>query len=153
MPDEFESANAREAVRASSELAAIAVSLLSALFPSSRLYRADGRLARLLLEPPASRAELARVREMLFELADRPEWRARHAVAREVSDADGLRLELLLPLPPSDYQGGPALVGPFADQLSADEWGGDHARSDVSYDTFYTGTAWLCDLFELTDQR
>ena len=144
---------AREVVRASPELADIAVSLLGAMFPRAELYRAEGGLSRLLLAPPPSRGELERLRGMLFDLVERPEWQARHAVAREVTDADGLRLELLTPIAPSDYRGGPALVGPFADQQSADEWGGDHARSDVSYDTFFTGTAWLCDLFELTDQR
>ncbi|HZJ10093.1 MAG TPA: hypothetical protein VFD39_10385, partial [Trueperaceae bacterium] len=112
-------------------------------------YRAPGALTRLLLAPAPERQQLERLRGLLFDLVERPEWRAKHAVAREVSDADGLRLELLTPLPASAYQGGAALIGPFADRRSADEWGEDHARSDVSFDTFFTGSAWLCDLFEL----
>lgn len=144
---------AREVVRASPELADVAVSLLLALFPDATLYRAEGRLSRLLLAPAPHRPEHEHLRGLLFDLVDRPEWREKHAVAREVTDADGLRLELLTPIPARQYRGGPALVGPFADERSADEWGGDNARSEVSYDTFFTGSAWLCDLFELTDQR
>lgn len=140
---------ADEVVRASPEFADIAASLLLGLFPQHRLYRADDGLSRLLLAPAPSKQAFARLREMLFDLVARPEWRSRHAVAREVSDDDGLRLELLLPLASADYRGGPALIGPFADERSAVEWGEDNARADVSFDTFFTGTAWVCDLFVL----
>ena len=153
--DKFEKADSRydpaavEVVRASPELADIASSLLLALFPAATQYRAEGALTRLLLMPAPESAAHQQLRGLLFDLVDRPEWRAKHAVAREVSDDDGLRLELLTPIAAADYRGGPALVGPFADERSAVEWGEDHAKSDVSFDTFFTGTAWLCDLFEL----
>src|SRR5690606_552276 len=112
-------------------------------------FRVQGDPVSLLLTPVPGRGELEKLRGLAFDLVDRPEWRAQHAVAREVTDAAGLRLELLTPVPASAYRGGPALVGPFADQRSAEEWGEDHARSDVSFDTFFTGSAWLCDVFEL----
>lgn len=142
-------ASPTELVRASPELADIAASLVLALFPKAELFRAEGAVTRLLLSPAPSREAFSKLRTMLFDLVDRPEWRKRHAVAREVSDDDGLRLELLTPIPAGEYAGGSALVGPFADEQSAVEWGEDHAKSDVSFDTFFTGTAWLCDLFDL----
>jgi len=145
------SAAARELVRATGDLAGIAASLLLALYPAAELYRvgsgAASDLQRLILDPAP--ADTDRLRRMLLELVDRPEWRGKHAVTREVSDDAGERLEVLTPLSPSDYREGPRLVGPFATERDADEWGADHAVSTLSYDTFFTGSVWLCDLFDL----
>lgn len=152
MPEPLPGADAKEVVRATRDLAPIAASVLLVMFPSSRLYRTDDDPVRLLLEPAPGRAGLARLKDKLVELVARPEWRRRHAVTREVADADGTRVEALTPVAPGDYRGGPRLVGPFATEEQADRWGGDNAVSTLSYDTYFTGEAWLVDLFSLPDQ-
>ncbi|HET8985381.1 MAG TPA: hypothetical protein VFN03_06460 [Trueperaceae bacterium] len=157
------SAAAREVVRASSPVAAVVASLLLALYPKAELYRVGADVERLVLDPAPAAARLERLKAMLFDLADRPEWQARHLVTREVSDGSGPRLEALLPVAPDQYRSGALLVGPFATEALADEWGADHAVSTLSYDVFSmsgpstgsptgpaaTGSVWLCDLFDI----
>ncbi len=153
LPEPLPGKDAREVVRATSDLAPIAESVILVLFPASTLYRSTSGLVSLRLEPAPDREGFRRLKDKLFELVGRPEWRRRHAVGREVSDADGTRLEVLTPVPPREYAGGARLVGPFATQAEADAWGGDNAVSALSYDTFATGGAWLVDLFDLPDQE
>jgi hypothetical protein len=153
LPEPLPGKDAREVVRATRDLAPIVESVLLVMFPASTLYRTGDEPVGLLLEPAPDRAGLARLKDKLVELAARPEWRRRHAVAREVSDASGTRLEVLTPLAPEDYAGGPRLVGPFATEEEADAWGGDNAVSTLSYDTFFTGEAWLVDLFSLPERE
>lgn len=151
LPEPLPGHDAREVVRATRDLAPIVESVLLVMFPSSTLYRSDDDPVRLLLDPAPERSRLARLKDKLVELAARPEWRRRHAIAREVSDRDGTRLEVLTPVAPDDYRGGPRLVGPFSTEEQADAWGGDNAVSTLSYDTFFTGEAWLVDLFSLPE--
>lgn len=155
-------------VRASEGVADVVVSLLLTLFPGAALYRVGVDVQKLILDPAPAQERLTRLRALLFDLAERPEWRRRHLVTREVDDPEGRRLEALLPQAPADYGGGAVLVGPFTTQALADEWGGDHAVSTLSYDVFSLGGAaasdpsvgpahgtagqervWLCDLFDL----
>lgn len=143
------SRDAREVVRASTPVAGIVASLLLTLYPRSELYRVGAGVERLILDPAPSTGRLDKLKSLLFDLADRPEWRSRHLVTREVGDADGLRLEALLPVPPGEYRTGAQLVGPFETGTAADEWGADHAVSTLSYDVFSTGGVWVCDLFDL----
>ena len=142
---------AREVVRATSDLAGIVASLLLALYADAELYRVEsgeaGGLERLILDPAPPDA--SHLRRLLFELVDRPEWRVKHTITREVTDGDGERLEVLTPLPAAEYRGEARLVGPFVTREEADTWGADHAVSSLSYDTFAVGGAWLVDLFEL----
>ncbi len=144
--------SAREAVRATADLAGIAEGVLHVMFPGSVLYRSGEEPVSLMLEPAPSQEEMGRLRDKLFELVGRPEWRRRHAMAREVRDRHGARLEVMTPVPPTEYDGGARLVGPFPDAEAAAAWGGDNAVSTLSFDTFYTGDAWLVDLFELPEQ-
>src|SRR5690606_10072866 len=94
-------------------------------------------------------AERRRLLEQLYVLVERPEWRARHAVAREVSDVNGVRLELLTPLAPEAYDGGEALVGPFADDEAARSWASGIAEPGLAFDTVPVTGAYLVDLFML----
>lgn len=153
LPEPLPGRDAREVVRATRDLAPIAESVLLIMFPNAHLYRTGEDLVQLVLEPAPDRAGLTRVKDELVELVARPEWRRRHAVTREVSDRDGTRVELLTPVAPGDYRGGPRLVGPFPTAEEADAWGGDNAVSTLSYDTFFTGEAWLVDLFSLPEQQ
>lgn len=143
---------AREVVRATADLAHIAEGVMHVMFPASVLYRSGGEPVRLMLEPVPGTPDLRRLKDKLFELVGRPEWRRRHAMAREVADRHGMRLEVMTPLGPADYHGGPRLVGPFSTEEAADTWGGDNAVSTLSFDTFYTGDVWLVDLFDLPEQ-
>ncbi len=152
LPEPLPGPGASEVVRATPDLAPIAVSVLMVMFPGAALYRTGDGLVSLMLEPAPDRAGLDRLRAKLFDLVARPEWTRRHAVAREVRDAGGTRLEVLTPVAAADYAGGALLVGPFASQEEADAWGGDNAVSALSYDTFFTGDAWLVDLFDLPEQ-
>ncbi len=139
-----------EAIRAAPELADIAVSLLLTAFPRVTLMRAaEGRLAALYTDPPLTKAERRRLLGYLFELVERPEWRSRHAVAREVTDVKSTRLELLLPLAPETYDGGEAVVGPFASQEEAHAWGSGVAETGLAFDTLPSWDAYLVDLFQL----
>lgn len=151
LPEPLPGASAREVVRATEDLAPIAEGVLHVMFPDATMFRSANGLVRLTLEPAPEQADFRRLKDKLFELVARPEWRAKHAFAREVTDGDGNRLEVMTPVAPAEYRGGPRLVGPFTDQRSAEEWGGDNAVSSLSFDTFYTGDAWLVDLFDLPD--
>lgn len=141
-------------MHASPELADIAASLLLALFPDRQLYRG---LAGTGLHQPASLSMLpgldatgfARLKEYLHQLVDRTEWRRRHALAREVSDRRGTFVELIVPVAPGSYSGGPAVVGPFLDETAADEFGSRQAGPALAHDAFPTAGGWLVDLFEV----
>src|SRR5690606_38222821 len=91
LPEPLPGKDAREVVRATSDLAPIAESVILVLFPASTLYRSTSGLVSLRLEPAPDREGFRRLKDKLFELVGRPEWRRRHAVGREVSDADGTR--------------------------------------------------------------
>ncbi len=139
-----------EALRASPEFVNVAIPLLLTLFPGCEVMRSSvGRLSALYVDPPLEKHEARRLLGFLFELVERPEWRGRCAVAREVSDADGTRLELVLPLAPSDYDGGEALVGPFATDDAAKEWVSSVADRSLAFDTMLASCGYLVDLFVL----
>lgn len=143
---------AREVVRTTADLAHIAEGVMHVMFPRSVLYRSGGEPVRLMLEPGPGHLDLQRLKDKLFELVGRPEWRRRHAMAREVADRHGTRLEVMTPVGAADYRGGARLVGPFSTEEAADSWGGDNAVSTLSFDTFYTGDVWLVDIFDLPEQ-
>jgi hypothetical protein len=144
----------REALRAGPGLADIAVSLVLALFPEHRLYRAEAAaMTAVALQPPLDAAQAARLERFLHELAERPEWRERHAVVREVRDRAGTRLEVRTPTAPADYVTGEALVGPFDDEAAADAWGAEHAPDGCGHDAIRMAGAWLCDVFDIGEDR
>lgn len=139
-----------EVLRVSPEAAELAASLLLALFPNRSWARAHvGRLTAYSARPPLDQAGARRLFDKLFELSERPEWRARHAVAREVTDVTGRRLELLVPVPPEAYEGGEGLVGPFATFEDANDWGMSVQARELAADALQAGDAWLCELFRL----
>lgn len=139
-----------EVLRVSPEAAELAASLLLALFPNRSWGRAHvGRLTAYFARPPLDQAGAWRLFDKLFELSERPEWRARHAMAREVTDVTGRRLELLVPVPPEAYEGGEGLVGPFATFEDANAWGMSVQARELAADALQAGDAWLCELFRL----
>lgn len=139
-----------EALRVSPELVDVAIPLLLAAFPGREVLRgATGRLAALFVDPPLDKHETRRLLGFLYELVDRPEWQGRCAVAREVSDVTGVRLELVLPLAPAAYDGGEALVGPFASVEAANEWAAGVAEPRLAFDTMLASCGYLVDLFLL----
>lgn len=139
------------ALQAGPGLSDIAASLLLALFPTRQLVRTGGagRLERLMVKPALNPNESRKLLDNLFSLVERPEWRAKHAVAREVQDVTGRRLELLTPLPPDEYRGGEALVGPFEDEAAASDWAAGVAEPRLASDTVPMAGAYLVDLFAL----
>ena len=139
-----------EALRASPEFVDVAIPLLLTLFPGREVMRGSvGRLAALYVDPPLEKHEARRLLGYLFELVERPEWRGRCAVAREVSDTDGTRMELVLPLAPTNYDGGEALVGPFVTDEAAKEWVASVADRSLAFDTMLASCGYLVDLFVL----
>jgi hypothetical protein len=143
----------REVLRAEGQLAEVASSLLLTLFPRHRLCRAEvGRFRVLMLDPPLAAGQEQELERYLHELVERPEWRARHALVREVRDRTGTHRELLTPLPPHAYQGGEALVGPFDDEVTADAWGAEHAARGYGHDAVAMAGGWMCDVFDVGDE-
>jgi len=141
-----------EAVRATTELADVTARLLQALFPEKRLVSAmEGRWLTFAARPVLAVHESRRLLDHLHDLVARPEWRRLHAVAREVTDTRGRRIEVLVPLPPAAYEGGEALVGPFPDEESAKAWYAGVQVHGLAADTFRLADAWLCDLFPLSE--
>lgn len=139
-----------EALRASPEFVDVAIPLLLTLFPGREVMRGvAGRLAALYVDPPLEDHEAKRLLGFLFELAARPEWQSRCAVAREVSDIHGSRMEIVLPLAPAEYDGGEALVGPFGSAEAAQEWASGVAEPSLAFDTMLASCGHLVDLFEL----
>ncbi len=139
-----------EALRLSPEFVDVAIPLLLTAFPGREVMRdAVGRLAALYVDPPLERHEARRLLGYLFELVDRPEWQSRCAVAREVSDVNGTRSELVLPLAPGEYDGGEALVGPFPTVEAAQAWATSVADPGLAFDTMLASCGPLVDLFVL----
>lgn len=139
-----------EALRASPQLVDVAVPLLLAAFQGRQVMRGSaGRLAALYVQPPLAPNESRRLLGYLYELVERPEWVSRCALAREVSDAGGTRLELLVPLAPVEYDGGEAVVGPFATDEDARDWVAGVAEKGLAFDTMRVTGGYLVDLFEL----
>ena len=139
-----------EALRASPEFVDVAIPLLLTAFPGREVMRGTvGRLAALYVDPPLERHEARRLLGFLFELVDRPEWKDRCALAREVSDVNGTRSELIVPLAPQAYDGGEALVGPFPSVEAAKEWAASVADPSLAFDTMQSTCGPLVDLFVL----
>lgn len=139
-----------KALRASGELADLAAQLLGVLYPDKRLtVEQEGGWFSFSARPALSTGESRRLLNHLHDLVDRPEWRRRHAVAREVTDVTGRRVEVVVPLAPGAYQGGEAIVGPFASQDAAKEWYASVRLPGLAADTLQVADAWLCDLFML----
>ena len=140
----------REALRASPELVDVAIPLLLTLFPGREVHSdMAGRLVALRVKPALQKAELRRLLDFLFELVERPEWRSRCAVAREVADTRGTRTEVVLPVNPPQYDGGEALVGPFPTQEAAADWAAGVADASLAFDTVPAHCGYLVDLFVL----
>lgn len=138
------------ALRCSAELADVAAQLLAVLFPDRHVVGStEGGAVLFGARPALSAPDSRRLLGHLQTLVERPEWARRHAVAREVTDAAGRRVEALLPMPPAAYAGGEALVGPFYSQAAAAEWAAGVQVRGLAADTLQAGDAWLCDLFLL----
>jgi len=138
------------AMRCSPELADVAAQLLSVLFPDRRFVgAAEGDWCDFAARPALAAPDSRRLLGHLQALVERPEWARRHAVAREVADAAGRRVEALVPLAPAAYRGGEALVGPFAAEADAAAWAAGVQVRGLAADTLRVGGAWLVDLFRL----
>lgn len=141
-----------EALRASPELGDVAGQLLLTLFPDRRLLTArEGRWVTFSARPALGLHDSRRLLDHLHALVVRPEWRGRHAVAREVVDARGRRVEAVVPVRPEAYDGGDALVGPFPDEESVRAWYAGVRLGGLAADTLQVEGAWLCDLFLLDE--
>ena len=139
-----------EALRTSPEFVDVAIPLLLTAFPEREVMQDTvGRLTALYVDPPLERHEARRLLGYLYELVDRPEWQRRCALAREVSDVNGTRSELVLPIAPGDYDGGEALVGPFPSVEAANEWAASVADPSLAFDTMQASCGPLVDLFVL----
>lgn len=150
LPFMDDEASFAEALRASPQFVGVAIPLLLAAFPGRQVLEGSvGRLTALFVEPPLAPNESRRLLGYLYELVERPEWEARCAVAREVSDVQGTHLELLVPLAPADYDGGEALVGPFASDEEARAWVAGVAEKGLAFDTMRVKGGYLVDLFLL----
>lgn len=148
VPQAYMALNAGEALRACRELADLAGSLLVAAFPDREVFRAaSGSWERLLTFPPLRHEELGRLDRLLAPLVERDPWRGRHAFYRQVDDVRGSVRELGLPLAAEAYQQSDGVVGPFADEASADAWGRAHVAPPRVYDVFAMNGAWFCDVF------
>jgi len=147
-PEDYMALAAGEVLRAAPELADLAAGMLLMTYPEREALRLpDGRRERVLAFPPLTRDELARLDGMLALLVDRPEWRRRNAYFRQVGDTRGTRRELDLPRAPDTYDGGDAVVGPFADEPAADAWGRAHVAPPRVHDAFAMNGSWFCDVF------
>ncbi len=139
-----------EAVRVSPELVGVAVPLLLTLFPERDVMPVpEGRLVAVHVSPGLDAPESRRLLGFLYQLVDRPEWRRRCAVAREVSDVRGTRVEVVVPLEPAGYDGGEALVGPFGSEEAAKAWAAGIAGPELAFDTMLASGGHLVDLFLL----
>ncbi len=141
-----------EAMRATAELADVAARLLPAMFPEKRFVSAmEGGWVTFAARPALALQDSRRLLDHLHDLVARPEWRRLHAVAREVTDTRGRRVEVQVPLPPEAYEGGEAVVGPFPDEESAKAWYAGVQVHGLAADTVCLADAWLCDLFLLSE--
>ena len=97
--------------------------------------------------PPLNRGELAALDELLGAFVG-PQ--AGGLFYRTVSERSGERREFAWPLPPTAWQAGAALVGPFADQGEANAWGGTNVdpRSGFVFDALPYAGAWYGDVFK-----
>lgn len=137
-------------VTVSDPLLSVVTPLVLTLFPGVSLVeeRAGGRVT-LLTAPPVGKQGRRKLLGYLSQLAAREEWATRYAFAREVTDAAGARMELLLPVEPAAYRGGEAVVGPFDSEEDAAGWAGALADRSLASDVTRVQGKVLVDLFEL----
>lgn len=106
---------------------------------------------RLLHFPTLNKDDLKFLEVLLYELSNSPALKARHAFFRVVNDQKGEHREFALPIAVEAWQEEfDVMVGPFADQDSAEDWGKQTIgpAQNAAYDTIPMNGLWFCDVFE-----
>lgn len=152
-PQRFRMFSAEEVCLTSVEIVERVGEAFFALFPERDLFQlpdaVPGRV-RLLAFPPLDRDEFARWDERLAALSGG--WPDLPVYHRSVEDWRGLHRELALPVPPGAWRGQPAVVGPFAAEVEAADFGRDAVTgTSLGYDVFPLEDGWICDLFLADD--
>ncbi|MDZ7705032.1 MAG: hypothetical protein U5L04_11170 [Trueperaceae bacterium] len=156
-PLRYAIANAEAILRAPAQLVPSAGAVTAATLPQHQLFdlpphSETGRVV-LLLFPPPSAAEQARLDDAFAALVDRPEWRQHYAYYRVVRDRNGEHRELDVPLEPSVWSGeNDVMVGPFVTEAAASTWSEQHvpARHGLAADVLRYADVWFCDLFAVS---
>lgn len=148
-PDRYRMLNAEEIARVSPELAQAAAEMVWAAFPEREVYRVPmGAHERLLAFPPLDGEAFARFDAAAAELVARPEYEAALVFFRTVRDLRGSRRELMVPVPPREWRGEPALVGPFESEEEAGRWPAGRLPDSLLADPVPYRGRWFCDVFE-----
>ncbi len=149
-PLTYAAANAVPLVRTDARLASQVSAVLTRLNPHHQLFTVPLTLQQtgteLRVFPLLQRSEWAAFDDALGALVGA---QAGGLFYRTVGEASGERRELAWPLAPDVWQGGAALVGPFATEAEASAWGQGHAdpRQGFVSDTLPYAGVWLCDVF------
>ena len=106
---------------------------------------------RLLAFPALTKEELKALGSALYKLSDAEAMKEQHAFFRVVNDQKGEHREFALPIAQANWQEEfDVMVGPFATQELAEEWGKEiiGPAQNAAYDTIPLNGLWFCDVFE-----
>lgn len=152
-PDRYRMLNAEEVARVAPELVEAAASIVEASWPRRQLYRVPSPGGeRLLVFPPLSEDEFARFDDDAADLVARPSFSEALAFFRTVRDLRGTHRELLLPVAPEAWDGGVALVGPFASEEAAKAWPAGRLPAELMADPIPYRGRWFCDVFRSDEE-
>jgi hypothetical protein len=151
-PTGYKMINAAPLLRSAAELRRLAEPAVHAALGDQEIYGAPvGEKVLFLAFPGPNAAQLERLDDLLAQAVE--EDTGRYGFYRVVRDRRGVRRELDLPTSPPVWSGEDALVGPFADDARAREWGLDNVmgRGVITFDTVRYAGAWFCDVFSAAD--
>jgi hypothetical protein len=121
---------------------------LHKVFSELEIFQIPGNSAKVtrLFSFPAADAD--KVDDALASIAARHE----DLFFRVIQDVRGERRELHRAIEPSAWQGIEGLVGPFANQMTADQWGANYPQKvGLETDVFRLRGFWFCDVFLVSE--
>ncbi|MEX2534734.1 MAG: hypothetical protein WD273_03960 [Trueperaceae bacterium] len=139
-------------IRSAKELTPLAQSPLQVALGGRQLYEAQVKERMLVLAfPGPGPVELRKLDELMGAAVE--EALGRYAYYRVVQDRSGTRRELDLPSSPESWQGESTMIGPFAHEAAARDWGQERVigHAGLTYDVLNYAGGWFCDVFSAAD--
>lgn len=149
-PQHYKMLVAQNVLEVSKALEQSASNVIVAAFRHHEIFRLErGDEVTLLIFPELNAQEVERLETALARLAELPTLKAQYAYFRVITDKQGEHRQFALPLPPSQWTGQRnKLIGPFANQAAAEEWGNTNVRPHhLVHDTVQHAGTWFCDVF------
>jgi hypothetical protein len=149
-PTRYKMLVAQRVLEVSPGLEYLASGTLFAAFKDHEVFRFEHPdTITLLVFPELSDKDLEKLDNALSRFIEAPNFKTNHAYFRIVTDKTGEHRQLAYPIPATAWRGqSNVLVGPFSQQVEAEQWGNEVARpQNLIHDTVSYKDAWFCDVF------